>query len=159
MTQHEAENQGEHHIAHADEHYAPRPIAGWFMIAAVAALLFMSFGCVMYLMTMMADAGTMPLDQRAAYEATPAWVTGANAIAVWVGLVGAVMLLLKNRFAEPVLAVSLLAVLLWLGGLIGVTKLREAMSASDLLVALVVTALTWTIFWFARHSRQRGWLK
>ena len=27
-----------------------------------------------------------------------------------------------------------------------------------LLVAIVVTALTWTIYWFARHSRQRGWL-
>jgi len=36
---------------------------------------------------------------------------------------------------------------------------RENMSANDLLVALVVTALTWTIFWFARHSRQRNWLQ
>ena len=108
---------------------------------------------------MMADVSAMPLDQRAAYEATPAWVTGANALAVWVGLAGTVMLLLKKRFAEPVLAVSLLAVLVWLGGLIGVSRLREALSASDMLVALVITALTWTIFWFARHSRQRGWLK
>jgi len=53
---------------------------------------------------------------------------------------------------------SLIAVLIWLAGLILVTPLRENMSANDLLVAIVVTALTWTIFWFARHSRQRGWL-
>jgi hypothetical protein len=33
------------------------------------------------------------------------------------------------------------------------------MSANDLLVAIVVTALTWTIYWFGRHSRQRGWLR
>jgi hypothetical protein len=33
------------------------------------------------------------------------------------------------------------------------------MSANDLLVALVVAALTWTVYWFARHSRQRGWLR
>lgn len=152
------EHQSEHHTA-ADEHYAPRPIAGWYMIAAIAALLFMSFGCVMYMMHVLADVSAMPLDQRAAYEAEPAWVTAAYAIAVWAGLAGTVMLLLKNRFAEPVLGVSLIAVLAWLGGLIGVTRLRETMSASDLLVAIVVTALTWTIFWFARHSRQRGWLK
>lgn len=158
MTEHRDEQRTDHG-AHSDEHYAPRPIAGWFMIAAIAALLFMSFGCVTYLMHVFADVSSMPLDQRAAYEAQPAWVTAAYAIAVWVGLVGAVMLLLKNRFAEPVLAVSLLATLLWLGGLIGVNQVRETMSASDLLVALVVTALTWTIFWFARHSRQRGWLK
>lgn len=157
--EHQGEQQSEQHEAPADDHYAPRPVAGWFMIAAIAALLFMSFGCVMYLMAMTADVSAMPLDQRAAFEATPTWVTGANALAVWVGLIGAVMLLLKNRFAEPVLAVSLLATLAWLGGLIGVSRLREALSASDLLVAIVVTALTWTIFWFARHSRQRGWLK
>ncbi len=159
MTEHQGEHHSEKLSAGADDHYAPRPVAGWFMLAAIAALLFMSFGCVMYIMHVFADVSSMPLDQRAAYEAEPAWVTAAYAIAVWVGLIGTVMLLLKNRFAEPVLAVSLLATLAWLGGLIGVTALRETMSASDLLVALVVTALTWTIFWFARHSRQRGWLK
>ena len=26
-------------------------------------------------------------------------------------------------------------------------------------VSVVVVALSWTIFWFARHSRQRGWLR
>ena len=153
------EHQGEEHSPAADDHYAPRPIAGWYLIAAIAALLFMSFGCVMYIMHVMADPSTMPLDQRAAYDAEPAWVTGAYAVAVWAGLAGTVMLLLKNRFAEPVMGVSLVAVLVWLGGLIGVSRLRETMSASDLLVAIVVTALTWTIFWFSRHSRQRGWLK
>jgi hypothetical protein len=25
--------------------------------------------------------------------------------------------------------------------------------------SIVVTALTWTVYWFARHSRQRGWLR
>jgi hypothetical protein len=39
------------------------------------------------------------------------------------------------------------------------TDVRENMSANDLLVAIVVTALTWTIFWFARHSRLRQWLR
>ena len=54
---------------------------------------------------------------------------------------------------------ALVAVLVWLAGLLLVTGLRENMSANDLLVAIVVTALTWTIFWFARHSRQRQWLR
>ena len=153
------EHQGEPHQAPADDHYGPRPVAGWFIIAAVGAVLFFSFGCVLYLMHMLADPGMMPLDQRAAYDAEPAWVTGANAVNVWVGLAGAVLLLLRKRLAEPVLALSLVGVLAWLGGLIGVTRLRETMSASDLLVALVMAGLTWTIFWFARHSRQREWLK
>jgi hypothetical protein len=101
----------------------------------------------------------MPLDQRAAYEAEPAWVTAAYAVAVWVGLAGTAMLVMRKKLAEPLLMVSLAAVLVWLAGLLVVTGLRENMSANDLLVAIIVTAITWTIFWFARHSRQRSWLK
>jgi hypothetical protein len=141
-----------------DDQYSPRPIAGWFMPAAIGSLLFMGLGCVAYLSHVLADPNALPLDQRAAYLAEPAWVTGANALAVWIGLAGTILLVMKRKLAEATLGVSLAAVLIWLAGLLVVSPLRNAMSANDLLVALVVSALTWTIFWFARHSRQRGWL-
>ena len=141
-----------------DDPYSPRPIAGWYMPAAIASLLFMALGCVAYLMHVLLDPATLEPDQRAAFEALPAWVTGAQAVAVWVGALGALMLVMRKKLAEPMLLVSLVAVLVWLAGLLLVTDVRENMSANDLLVAIIVTALTWTIFWFARHSRQRGWL-
>jgi hypothetical protein len=142
-----------------DDRFSPRPVAAWFMVAAVASLLFMSLGCVSYLMHVLADPSAMPLDQRAAYASEPAWVTGAYAIAVWVGLAGAILLVMRRRLAEWALLVSLVATLAWLAGLVLVTDLRENMSANDLLVAIVVTALTWTVYWFARHSRLLGWLR
>jgi len=142
-----------------DDRFNPRPVAAWFMVAAIASLLFMALGCVSYLMHVFADPSTMPLDQRAAYAAEPAWVTGAYAVAVWVGLAGAILLVLRRRLAEGALLLSLVATLIWLAGLVLVRDLRENMSANDLLVAIVVTALTWTIYWFARHSRTRGWLR
>lgn len=139
--------------------FSPRPLAAWYLPAALASLLFMVLGCVMYLMQVLADPAGMEPDQRAAIEALPTWVTAAQAVAVWVGAAGALMLVLRRSFAEPLLLVSLIAVLVWLAGLLAVTEVRESMSANDLLVAIVITALTWTIFWFARHSRQRGWLR
>ena len=142
-----------------DEDFTPRPVAGWYLPAAVAAMLFMALGCIMYLMHVFADPTAMPLDQRAAYEAEPMWVTAAFALAVWVGLAGTAMLAMRKKLAEFLLMVSLAAVLVWLAGLLLVTGLRENMSANDLLVAIIVTAITWTIFWFARHSRMRGWLR
>jgi len=142
-----------------DDQYSPRPISGWFIVGAVASLLFMGLGCVMYLMHVLADPNALPLDERAAYLAEPVWVTSAYAVAVWVGLAGTILLVMKNKLAEAALGVSLVAELVWLAGLLVVTPLRNAMSANDLIVALIVTALTWTIFWFARHSRQRGWLR
>ena len=142
-----------------DDHYAPRPVAGWFIPAAIASLLFMGLGCVMYLTHVLADPDSLPLDQRSAYLAEPLWVTAAYAVAVWVGLAGTVLLVMKRKLAEWLLLIALIAVLVWLAGLVVVAPLRENMSANDLLVAIVVTALTWTIYWFARHSRQRGWLR
>ena len=142
-----------------EEEGRSRPIAGWFRVGAVASLLFMTLGCATYLMHVFADPASMPLDQRTAYEAEPVWVTGAYAVAVWAGLAGAILLLMKRKLAEPALLLSVIAVLVWLAGLLLVAPLRESMSANDLAVALIVAALTWTIFWFARHSRQRGWLR
>ena len=142
-----------------DDQYAPRPIAGWFTPAAVASLLFMGLGCIMYLMHVMTDPASLPVDQRSAFEAIPGWVLGAQAVAVWVGLGGTVLLFLRRKLAEPVLLVSLAAALVWLAGLLLVAPVRESMSANDLLVVLVIVALTWTIYWFARHSRQREWLR
>ena len=142
-----------------DDSYTPRPIAGWFMPAAIASLLFMGLGCLMYLTHVLADPDNLTLDQRSAYLAEPLWVTAAYAAAVWIGLAGTVLLAMKRKLAEWLLLISLVAVLVWLAGLIVVAPLRENMSANDLLVAIVVTALTWTIYWFARHSGQRGWLR
>jgi hypothetical protein len=142
-----------------DEEFAPRPIAGWYIVAAIASLLFMGLGCISFLMHVFANRGALPLDQQAALAAEPLWVTLAYAVAVWVGLAGAILLVMKRKAAESALLISLIAVLAWLAGLMLVAPLRESMSANDLLVALVVTALTWTVYWFARHSRQRGWLR
>jgi hypothetical protein len=142
-----------------DDQFTPRPIAAWFIIAAVASLLFMGFGVVSFVMHIFADPSAMPLDQRAAYLAEPLWVKIAYGVAVFAGLAGAILLVMRRKAAEWLLLLSLIAVLIWLAGLILVTPLRENMSANDLLVAMVVSALTWTIYWFARHSRQRGWLR
>ena len=142
-----------------DDRFTARPLAGWFWIAAIASLLFMAFGCWAYLMHVTVDPATLPLDQREAYAAEPAWVTGANAVEVWVGVLGKLLLRWRKKLAETLLLVSFLAVVLWLGGLLLVPQLRDALSTNDVAVAIVVTLLTGTIWSFARHSRQRGWLR
>ena len=142
-----------------DDEFAPRPVAAWFMVAAVASLLLTALFCVLYLMHVTADPLALPLDQRAAYDATPAWVIGAFGVGAWAGVAGAILLVLKRKLAEIALLASLAGMLAWLAGSLAVGPLREAMSANDLLLIIVLVAISWTIFWFARHSRQRGWLR
>ena len=142
-----------------EDPYSPRPVAPWYGIAAIGSLLFILLGCAVYLMSVTTDPASLPLDQRAAREAQPLWVVSANAIAVWSGALGALLLVLRRRLAETVLLGSVIAVAAWLAGLLLVPKLREALGTADFVVAIVVSLLTWTIYWFARHSRQRGWLR
>ena len=138
---------------------ASQPIARWYMAAAIASLLFMVFGCIIFWFDAMADPAALPLDQRAAMEARPFWLVLLNAIAVIAGAVGALLLVLKRRAAEAFLLLSMIAVAIWLAGLLLVGPVRDALSTNDVAVAVAVTIITWTIYGFARHSRQRGWLR
>jgi hypothetical protein len=142
-----------------DDPYSPRPLAGWFYPAAAGSALFMLLGVMMYVQHVTLDPATLPIDQRAAFLAQPSWVTGAFAVTTWSGLAGAILLLLRRRTAPTILLVSLLALIVWIAGLALTAAVRESMSVNDWAVVIAVAALVWTIYWFARHSLQRGWLR
>ena len=142
-----------------DDRFAPRPLAGWYMIAAIASLLFMVVACAGYLIDVTTDPETLPLDQRVVVEARPIWTMVAYAIAVWAGLAGAVMLVLRKRLAQPLLLVSLIAAVVTFLPYAIVAGVRDNITTNDIAVAVAVLVITWTIFWFARHSAQRGWLR
>jgi hypothetical protein len=139
--------------------YAPRPLARWYYAGAFAAFLFMGLGCLMYVSHVTVDPATLPLDQRNVLLNEPAWVKSAFAATVWSGLPGAMLLLLRRQTAVPVLLVSLTAVGAWIAGLATTAPLRNSMSVNDWAVMIAIAAIIWTIYWFARHSRQRGWLR
>lgn len=131
----------------------------WFWIAAALALLFEAAGCVMYLSQVTTDHSTLPLDERAMWAATPTWVMAAYAVAVWVGLVGALLLLLRRRVAVPVLFVSLIAVIVQFSGLFIDPQLRQTVPESALIVPVFIIFGSYVVFSLARLSRRRGWLR
>ncbi len=142
-----------------DEHYAPRPVAGWYMAAAIGSVLFMLVACAGYLLTVTVDPQSLPVDQRTMALARPTWMMAAYGTAVWVGLAGAVMLVLRRKLAQPLLLVSLIAAVVTFLPYAVVPAVSANISTGDIVAAIVVLAITWTIFWFARHSQQRGWLR
>jgi hypothetical protein len=142
-----------------DDHYRQRPLAGWFMPAAIASLLFMLLGCALYAIHVTTDPASLPLDQRALFEAEPGWVSAAMGAASAIGAIGCVLLIARRKAAEMLLLLSLALVGIWFVGLFAVPQLRDLLGTIQIAAAIAVTALTWTIYWFARHSRQRGWLR
>ena len=140
-----------------DDHTGRVP--GWFYAVAVLALLFEAFGCWMYVSQVSADPATLPLDQRALWEATPQWMVAAYAIAVWVGLIGALLLVLRRRLAVPLLLVSLVAVIVQFSGLFLVRQLRQTVPESALIAPVVLILACYLIFQFARVAQRRGYLR
>jgi hypothetical protein len=128
------------------------------MIAAVASFLFMTLGCAALAMHVMTNPATLPLDQRALMEAEPTWVVSASAFGFVTGFVGSILLLLRRMEAERAFLFSLIGMIVWFVGMFATPSFRDLLSTDQIAILLVVVALTWTIFWFARHSRQRGWL-
>lgn len=142
-----------------DEIHESRDVPGWFWAVAVLALLFELLGCVMYYTQVSADPASLPIDQKAMWDATPMWMVAAYAIAVWVGLAGAVLLLLRHRHAVPVLLVSLIAVVVQFGGILIVPELRDMVPPSAYAGPIGIAVIAYAIWHFARLSRDRGWLR
>ena len=136
-----------------------RPVPAWYWAAAIASALFMLVGCAGFVMDVMTDPNTLSPAQRALFVARPVWMKGAYTIAVWSGLAGAVLLLLRRRLAEPVLLVSLVATVFTFVPYAVVPAVRVAAATSDIVAAVVVIVLVALIYQFARTSRRRGWLR
>ena len=135
-----------------------RAVPAWYWVAAVAALLFEGAGAFLFANSLTLDPATLPLDQRAVFEATPQWMTMAWAVAIAAGLVGALGLLLRRRFAEPALLVSLVAVAVQFSGILLVRQLRELTPEEHLIVPAVILLLAYGFWQLAKLSRRRGWL-
>ena len=136
-----------------------RPAPRWFTFAALAAVAWELVGCFMYLMQVRVDPASLPVNQRAMWDAAPSWMIAAYAVAVWGGLIGAVLLVLRRRLAEKFLLVSLIAVLIQFSALLLVPELRNLTTSDALFLPFVIIVACYAIWHFARTARKAGWLR
>ena len=133
-------------------------VPAWFKIAALAAIFFEAFGAYQYLMQVTTDPQTLPVDQRDLFLAMPGWMTAAFAIAVWVGLAGAILLAMRRRVAVHLLLVSLLAAVVQFGALVVVPTLRNLVASDDLFMPFIIILVCYGIWHLAVKARKEGWL-
>lgn len=125
----------------------PRNVPGWFWAVAVLAFAWEGLGCAMYLMAVTSGA-----------DALPGWVMAVFAIAVWSGLAGAVMLLLRRRLAVSFLLVSLVAAIIQYGYVFTALPV-EVLSIGVVAVPIAVIVIGALLLWLARQAARRGWLR
>jgi hypothetical protein len=133
-----------------------RPPA-WFWIVAVLGLLWELFGVAMYLMQVgvLPNSAEMSDAERSLMESSPMWVTGLFAIAVFSGALGALGLLLRKRWARPLLILSLIAVILQFGGWLLMTDAIAVIGPSVFVMPAMIVAVAILL---ASMGVRRGWL-
>jgi len=106
-----------------------------------------------------ADIAALPLDQAAMLSARPDWYYAAFGIAVWVGLIGAVLLLLRRRWSVWALLISLVAAIIQFSSAFIVPEMRAITPSDALFVPIVIIVIAYAIWQFSRLAGRRGWLR
>jgi uncharacterized membrane protein YhdT len=131
----------------------------WFLVAAIAVLLFEAMGFAGLIADLMTDTASLPLDQRTLALARPAWMGVAYGIATTTGLAGAILLLMRYRVAAPLLLISLIAAAVTFLPYLITPGVRDNIASGDRVAALVVLLLAGASYWLARLCRRQGWLR
>ena len=130
----------------------------WFWIVAVLALLWEAAGVASYLGQVYGATATDE-NQRRLIESTPAWVTGAYAIAVFSGLAGAVGLLFRRRWAVALLTLLLIAAVLQFGWVILFSDALQLLGGSAAILPIAIMLVAALLVAFARSADRSGWLR
>jgi len=132
-------------------------------IVGILALLWNGFGCYDYLMSVTASQAylsKLPADAVAYQQALPAFVTALWALGVWGGLAGALLLLMRSRYAVWAFALSLIGAIGGLGYQMFMTVRPSSMTAgAAVIIPWVIIAIAAFELWYGRSMASKGALR
>ena len=136
-------------------------IPTWFIVVAALAVVWDAMGVWAYISTMTLSAeglAAMPQAQQQIHNATPAWANGAFAIAVFGGLIGSILLLLKKALAYPVLIISLIAILVQMYNAYFIMDSFAVFGPGGMVMPIMVIVIAILLVWLAKSSKAKGWI-
>lgn len=134
---------------------------GWFWIVSIVALLWNLMGALAYLQqAFMTEEALAALSEpeRLLLETRPAWATAAFALAVWGGLLGCVALLLRKKWARPVLIISLIGILVQMIHSFFISKNLEVYGPGEISMPILIILIGIGLVFFARIATRKLWL-
>ena len=131
--------------------------------------LWNAFGCYDYVMTRMRDtdylASMMPtVDPQATLawiDGFPIWAQFGWGLGVWMGLIGCIMLLVRHRWAVPVLGLSLVGAILGLGYQAFAAPPLPGTEGNTMMMVMpfIIIAVAVGLFLYARAMAKAGLLR
>ncbi|MGA8278338.1 MAG: hypothetical protein WB784_09095 [Rhodanobacteraceae bacterium] len=136
-------------------------IPKWFKPVAAVALLWNLLGCAAFLADFRMtpeDVAKLSAAQQAMYAARPFWSVAATGVAVLGGALGCVGLILGRRWSYPLLALSLLGVILQDISLFAMSGAASHAGPAALVLQGIVLAVAVGLVLLARKAIGNGWL-
>jgi hypothetical protein len=136
--------------------------ATWFWVISAIALIWNLMGVIAYLaqVTMSPEAlQALPENERALLASTPAWSTGAFAIAVWGGALGSILLLLRRKLATSILILSFGGVIVQMVHAFFMSKSIEVYGPGGMVMPIMVLVIGIFLIWLSRKATANGWMK
>jgi hypothetical protein len=133
----------------------------WFMLVVVLAVIWDAMGVMTYISTMTISPEAMAQMSEAEqvlHNTTPAWANGAFAIAVFGGLLGSLLLLIKKAWALPVLIISLIAILLQMFNAFFIMDSYAVLGPTGTIMPIVVILIAILLVWLAISAKSKNWI-
>ena len=127
----------------------------WFWIVSVIALIWNGFGVNGYLgqaYNTERYRNSFTPEQLDITASLPSWLTAAFAIAVFAGVLGSLGLLLRKKWANFLLILSLLAVILQMGYIL----IQGHLDNIGMTISIIIFSLF--LVWFSKKSLTKGWI-
>lgn len=133
-----------------------------FWIIGGAALVWNLIGLVFYIgqVTISPEEfAKLTEAQQDFFNATPSWATGAFAIAVNAGVLGSLLLLMRKTWAVPMLALSLVAIVVQDLDAFVLRNVFSVMGTSSLIIPSMVLIIGVALLMYARKCKEKGLLR
>lgn len=142
--------------------YVRQKPPSWFVAIAILLVLWGLAGCASFYfhVTYGADMDPKATDwDRAFFAALPGWLNIVYAVAVGGGLLGSIALLMRSKLATLLYILSLIAVIVQFGYVLGATDLiAHKGAAATVPFPLFIAVVAVFQVWFAKRAERRGWI-
>lgn len=132
-------------------------------VVGIVALLWNSVGAMDYFMTQTRNEGYLSQftpEQLEYFYAFPTWLVALWAIAVWGGVLGALLLLARKRLAVSVFLVSLISMATTAVYNYGISNGMEVVGDTfSLVFTAVIFIIALALYRYARTMHAKGFLK
>ena len=140
--------------------YVKPPI--WFWVVSVLALIWNLAGVVVYLAQAFATPEmmkAMPEEERMMIEQRPAWATSAFAIAVWGGLLGSLLLILRGRLAHLILVVSMIGIIVHMIYNLFIVESTMDYEPGQVIMSIMIPLTGAGLILLAKKAKAKDWLR